>query len=115
MKSTGRATHSPIAAAMVCAGGITAQFIAGKATRDALYLARLDPTTLPAIVMAASAVSIALALLSARVLRRVSPATFVPAAFAVSAVLLLVEWGLTVVAPVAAAITVYLHISGLGP
>ena len=39
---------------MVCSGVVTAQFIAGKATRDALYLAHLDVTTLPAMVIATS-------------------------------------------------------------
>ena len=38
-----------------------------------------------------------------------------PWAFAVSAVLLIVEWVLTFAAPKLAAVLVYLHISGLGP
>ena len=46
---------------------------------------------------------------------RLSPARFVPLAFMVSAVLLLAEWGLVYAMPTAAAIIVYLHISGLGP
>jgi hypothetical protein len=33
--------------AMLCAAGVTAQFIAGKATRDALFLVNLDVTALP--------------------------------------------------------------------
>jgi hypothetical protein len=36
---------------MVCAGAVTAQYFVGKATRDALYLARFSATTLPAMVM----------------------------------------------------------------
>ena len=38
--------------AMICSGAVSAQFIAGKATRDALYLANLDVTSLPAMVVA---------------------------------------------------------------
>ena len=68
----------PVATAMVCSGVVTAQFIAGKATRDALYLANLDVTTLPAMVIATSAVSILLVVASSKTLRRLTPGAFVP-------------------------------------
>jgi ATP:ADP antiporter, AAA family len=100
---------------MLCAGTVTAQFIAGKATRDALYLANLDVTSLPAMVMATAVVSMGLVLVSARGLRALSPVVFVSLAFAVNAVLLLLEWGLVAVAPGVAAAAVYLQISGVGP
>ena len=67
------------------------------------------------MVIATAGFSILLVALSSQLLRRVSPATFVPIAFAVSAVLLLADWGLTWVAPAFAAQAVYLQISGLGP
>jgi AAA family ATP:ADP antiporter len=105
-----------VASAMVCSGVVTAQFIAGKATRDALYLAVLDVTTLPAMIVATSAVSILLVVFSSKVLlRRQTPATFVPLTFVVSALLFLVEWALVGTAPRAAAVAVYLQVSGLGP
>jgi hypothetical protein len=100
---------------MICSGAVSAQFIAGKATRDALYLANLDVTTLPAMVVATAAFSILLVFASSRGLRRVSPGTFVPIAFAVSAALLVASWGLTFLSPRLAAQAVYLQISGLGP
>jgi ATP:ADP antiporter, AAA family len=100
---------------MLCAGTVTAQFIAGKATRDALYLANLDVTSLPAMVMATAVVSIVLVVLSGRCLRRISPPTFVSAAFVASAVLLVLEWLLVPLAPRVAAVAVYLQISGVGP
>ncbi len=100
---------------MFCSGTVTAQFIAGKATRDALYLDNLDVTSLPAMVIATAALSIGLVLVSARGLRALSPATFVSLAFAVSAVLLLAEWALVGIAPRVAAAVVYLQISGVGP
>lgn len=108
-------SDAAVATAMVCAGAVSAQFIAGKATRDALFLANLDVTALPAMVIATAAFSIVLVALSSRVLRRVSPATFVPIAFLASALFLLVEWALTGIAPAWAAQAVYLQISGLGP
>ena len=100
---------------MVCAGVVTAQFVAGKAARDALFLAQLDVTTLPAMIVATSIFSIALVAVNAKGVSRLSPARFMPWAFAVSALLLLGEWLLTLTSPRVAAVLVYLHISGLGP
>ena len=100
---------------MVCSGVVSAQFIAGKATRDALYLAHMDVTTLPLMVIATAVFSILLVAVSSRSLRKVAPGTFVPAAFAVSAALLLGAWALLAWAPTLAAQAIYLQISGLGP
>jgi hypothetical protein len=101
--------------AMICSGAVSAQFIAGKATRDALYLANLDVTTLPAMVVGTAILSIALVFTVSRGLRRVSPVTFVPVAFTLSGLLLFVSWLLTSSMPALAARLVYLQISGLGP
>jgi hypothetical protein len=100
---------------MICAAAVTAQFVGGKATRDALYLAQLDVTSLPLMVVATSLVSIALVMLASRYMQSTSPAFFVPMAFAASALMLLVEWGLTYTAPRVGAAAVYLQISGIGP
>ncbi|MBI2827647.1 MAG: hypothetical protein HYX77_00060 [Acidobacteria bacterium] len=108
-------SDSVVATAMVCAGAVGAQFIGGKATRDALFLAYLDVSSLPAMVMATAGVSILLVALSSRCLRRVAPSVAVACAFTVSAALLLLEWALTSRAPTLAAPAVYLQISGLGP
>ncbi len=102
-------------AAMLAAGAVTAQFVGGKALRDALFLAHLDVTSLSAMVVASAGVSLAMVAVSAKIVTRLSPARFVPLAFMVSAILLLAEWGLVYAMPTAAAIIVYLHISGLGP
>ena len=104
-----------VAMAMLCFAMITAEYVGGKAARDALYLAHLDVTTLPAMVIATSVTSILLVTLSGRISTRVAPSRFVPALFAISAVLLVVEWILTYQAPQVAAVVVYLQISGLGP
>jgi hypothetical protein len=100
---------------MICSGAVSAQFIAGKATRDALYLAHLDVTTLPLMVTVTAVVSILLVFASSRALRSIAPGTFVPAAFAVSAALLFGSYFLLQWAPRAAAQAVYLQIAGLGP
>jgi hypothetical protein len=100
---------------MACAAGVTAQFVIGKAARDALFLEHLGIAALPLMIVVTAIVSIALVWLSSRTLRVISPATFVPLSFVVSAALLLAEWGLACAAPRIAAPLVYLHISGLGP
>src|SRR5688572_32415945 len=104
-----------VTTAMVCAGAVGAQFIAGKAARDALFLANVGVTALPAMVVATAAFSILLIVLSSRGLRRLAPGTFVPIAFAVSGALLLVDWALIPSAPKLAAEAFYVQISGLGP
>src|SRR4026207_1746327 len=77
--------------AMVCAGAVTAQFIGGKATRDALFLASLDYTALPTMVIATSVFSILLVGLNSRAARSISPSTLVPISFAVSGAGFLLE------------------------
>jgi hypothetical protein len=104
-----------LVAALACAAGVGAQFVAGKATRDALYLANLDITTLPSMVIATAVVSLLLVAASSKALSQSGPQIVVPAIFAAHAVLLLLEWGLTSSAPVWASRAVYLQISGIGP
>ena len=78
--------------AMLCAAAVTAQFVGGKATRDALFLSAVDVTALPAMLLATSITSIVLVALTATAARRIAPATLVPAYFGVSSVLFLAEW-----------------------
>jgi len=115
MASPRPAVDSSVLTAMICSATVSAQFIAAKATRDALYLAHLDVTTLPVMVIATAGVSILLVIASSRSLRAIAPGTFVPAAFALSAALLMGSWFLLDWAPRLAAQVVYLQISGLGP
>ncbi len=101
--------------AMLCAATITAQFVGGKATRDALFLTSLDFTALPAMLIATSAVLPPAGRVQQRGARGcIPPAILVPAAFAVSGVLFLVEWILSVRGSPARPSFVYLHISGAG-
>lgn len=104
-----------VAYALAGAAVIGAQYIAGKAARDALFLAYFEPSSLPPMIIGTSIFSIVLVFASSKSLRRVSPGTYVPIAFAVSAMLLLLEWGLTFVVPRLAAPVLYLQVSGIGP
>src|SRR4051812_4129429 len=101
--------------AMLCAGVLTAQFVAGTATRDALYFAHLSVSSLPGMVVATAAFSILLVAVTSRMFRKVAPTAFVPVAFAVSAAVFIAEWAIVRVEPALAAQLVYLHVSGVGP
>ena len=101
--------------AMCCAAAVIAQFISGKATRDALFLTSLDPTALPMMLIATSVFSMLLVGASARWSARITPAVFVPAAFLASALLYVCEFAVRSLAPSATAVVVYLHVSGVGP
>lgn len=107
--------NAAVGTAMACAAAVTAQFVVGKAVRDALFLEQLGIAALPMMIVATAVVSIALVGVSSRILRVVPSATFVPLAFVVSAALLAIEWVLALAAPRVAAPLVYLHVSGLGP
>ncbi|HUR34954.1 MAG TPA: hypothetical protein VM032_14225, partial [Vicinamibacterales bacterium] len=101
--------------AMLCAATVTGQFVAGKALRDTLFLTSLDVTSLPAMLVGTSAVSLAFVALNGRFTRRVAPATLVPVSFVLSSLLFVVEWLFRPAAPTASAIVLYLHISAAGP
>jgi hypothetical protein len=88
--------------------------VAGKATRDALFLSNFDVTNLPLMLIVTSLVSIVVVLVTAQVITRVGPAVFVPWAFGVSAFLTLLEWWLCFYSPGATAIAVYLHLGLFG-
>src|SRR5262245_43182605 len=103
MASPRPAVDSSVFIAMICSAAVSAQFIAAKATRDALYLAHLDVTTLPVMVIVTAVVSILLVIASSRGLRAIAPGIFVPAAFALSAALLVGAWLLLGWAPRVAA------------
>ena len=104
-----------VVTAMICAGAVMAQFVAGKATRDALFLGSLNYTALPAMVIATSIFSVVFVAFNAALARRIAPASLIPAYFGVSGALFFVERLLINRAPVPAAVIVYLHIAGAGP
>jgi len=101
--------------AMLCAATVTAQFVAGKALRDTLFLSSLDVTALPAMLIGTSAASLLLVAVHGRLGSRMTPARLVPASFLFSGALYLVEWLLRPLAPAASAVVLYLHISAAGP
>jgi ATP:ADP antiporter, AAA family len=103
-----------VIAVMVTAGALVAQQVAGKATRDALFLSTFHVSSLPLAMIASALVSAVAVLGFSAALTRRSPARVVPAALAAGTVLLLAEWGLSVTHPRLAAVAVYLHMAAFG-
>ena len=101
-------------AAAVAAAVIIALQLAGKATRDALFLSTFGVASLPPIVITAAILSAFLALLLARVMSRSRPGRLVARLYALSALLIMAEWALIGPARPAAAVLVYLHLTALG-
>lgn len=101
--------------AMLCAATVTGQFVAGKALRDTLFLTSLDVTSLPAMLIATSAVSLLLVGVNSRLMARIAPSALIPALFVASGLLYLAEWVLRPAAPGVSAVILYLHISAAGP
>lgn len=103
-----------LVAATAVAFLMIANQVAGKATRDALFLSNFDVTALPILIIAGSIVSIGAALSLARAMTRVGPAVFVPVSFGLSALLLLFEWVLCFRFPRLAAVVVFVHFAVFG-
>ena len=103
-----------IAAGAFAAGALVAHQVAGRATRDALFLSYFPVESLPVAISVASVASIVAVLAFTRVLQRYSPARAVPALLVVAATLLLGQWWLAGHYPAAAAVALYLHLAFFG-
>ncbi len=91
-----------------------AQQVAGKATRDALFLSQFDVRQLPKVVMLSAVLSIAAVLLMSRLLPAFGPGRLIPRVFALSAVLFIGEWWLFGREPQLTVILLYLHMGVFG-
>jgi len=100
--------------ALFAATAMIAQQVAGKATRDALFLSNFDVTNLPKVVIAAAICSMAGVLLMSRLLSRIAPARLVPALFGLSALLFAGEWVLLATQQRLVSIALYLHMAVFG-
>ncbi|HEY4647536.1 MAG TPA: HEAT repeat domain-containing protein [Gemmatimonadales bacterium] len=110
---SGADARATIVAATAAAVIITFQ-LAGKATRDALFLSTFGVGALPSMVILAAILSGTLALLLSRVMARTRPARLVPRLFLLSALLLAAEWALNAEAPRATAVLLFLHVTAFG-
>ena len=104
----------PVAPAVLAAGLLISQQVAGKATRDALFLSQFDVTALPLMSGAAALLSLLAVLAFARGMAVFSPGRMLPVAVGLSSALLLAEWPLSAPLPRLVAIAVYLHMAIFG-
>ena len=111
--ASGPDARAASAAALAATVIITLQ-LAGKATRDALFLSTFGVASLPPIVIVAAILSAVLAVIVARIMAQSRPGRLVPRLYALSALLLMTEWALVGPARRAAAVLVYLHLTALG-
>src|SRR5262245_5547437 len=109
--------NDPALAAIVTSAAVTIlmQQVAGKAARDAMFLAQFNVSSLPAMIIVSSILSIAAGLLFSRTLSKVSPSRLLPAAFVGSAALLFGTWFLAATHPKMAAVLVYLQMATASP
>ncbi len=99
--------------AMVSVATLIAQHIAGKATRDALFLTYFPVEQLPLMMMVSAASSVVAVLLMSRLLGRFGPARLIPILFALSGGLLLALWAVVDINPKLSAALLYLQISAV--
>jgi AAA family ATP:ADP antiporter len=111
----GSTADARAAAAAVAAVTVIIAFqLAGRATRDALFLSTFGVAALPAMVIAAAMLSAFLSIVLARIMARSRPAWLVPRLMGLSTLLLIAEWALALEARRPAAVLIYLHFTALG-
>ncbi len=93
---------------------LVAQQVTGKATRDALFLSHHAPASLPGVMIGASVVAIAAAILAGRLLANRAPRQVMPALVGANAALLLGQFVLASSAPRLAGVLLYLQIAATG-
>lgn len=108
-------TSRPVLFAMMSAAMVTAEFVGGKATREALFLTSLGFQALPAMLIAAAACTLLLVAVHARWGARLAPSALIQVLFAASGVLFLCEWVIRFSAPAASAVLLFLHTSAMAP
>lgn len=114
MSLVSREDRNAALTAAVTAGFMIAQQIAGKATRDGLFLSHFEATELPKVIVAAAGVSLLGVALMSRLMAAFGPLRLMPAAFVLSGGVFLGEWFLLPIAPGPSAWLVYLHLATFG-
>src|SRR5262245_19510080 len=100
--------------AVISAAAMITHQVAGKATRDALFLSAFGIAALPEMFVVAAVFSIGTGLLFAHLLRVSEPRRTIPLAFLLSGVMQVAEWLLSYVSLPATAVIVYLHMAAVG-
>lgn len=93
---------------------VIASFVASKAARDAILLARFDVTRLPLFITISAVTSLPVILFGGRLMVRWGPARLIPVLNAASAAISIAEWLLIGRAPRLIAVVVFFHLATLG-
>lgn len=107
--------NTALTAAMTAAAAAIAFQVAGKATRDALFLANFPVTALPGMMMLSAALAVPAILYASYAMGRATPARAIPVGFLGSAVVVAMIWALSVRFEHVAAIVLFLYLSVSGP
>jgi len=102
-------TDRAVLTAAIASGALIAQLVAGKATRDTLFLTHFGIQLLPVAMIGAALVSSVAVIAISRALTRHGPGRVVPLMFALAGACFLGEWALSLQSERAAALAVYLH------
>jgi AAA family ATP:ADP antiporter len=103
----------PFVFAALTSAAVVSFDMAGRATRDALFLSAFGPSRLPAMVFLGSALALCVGVVAGRLMARTTlPARLLARALLVSALLLLLEWTLSRRYAPVVAVLVYLHFTG---
>jgi ATP/ADP translocase len=108
--STRTATRFALASATL----MIAHQVAGKATRDAVFLSHFDITDLPKMVITAAILSMIAVIGMSRLLVMFGPFRVIPMAFAFSTFLFFGSWWLYALAPSKVAVLLYLQMAIFG-
>jgi hypothetical protein len=100
--------------AAICAGLLIATQVAGKATRDALFLSNFPVERLPLMVGAAGILSLMLVMVASRLLRDLGPIRLLPRTLMLSALVLVALGASAARSPKLVAVAVFLHLAVLG-
>jgi hypothetical protein len=100
--------------ATVSAVIVIASFVASKAARDAILLARFDVTRLPLFLTISALISLPIILVAGRLMVRWGPARLIPVLNAAGAAISIAEWLMIERAPRAIAVVVFFHLATLG-
>jgi len=115
LSSAAQAPHrAQVQMAMAISGLMMAHQVAGKATRDAIFLSQFKTTALPTMVAAAAIVAVVISVLRGRTLVRLGPFRITAVSFAASGALQFAEWLLLGYNPRVAACAIYLHVVAFG-
>ncbi len=90
-----------------------ASHVAGKATRDALFLTAFDVTLLPRMMLVSAILSVASVFAMSHFMSKLGPARLVPKLYTASAILFCVQWLAMGVRPDLVSVTLYIQVSVL--